>query len=293
MRKTRKLGIQKQVRKKQKSKRRGRGKEDEVPFLLKSMLSNVHLKTYGQEFTDQALVSYILQDLPRASVREAIENAPYKKEVTDLISQRLNQSAKFAKSNNYVIANKIINSIPTAHWTIARQKAEYARQKQELIHKKTIAEEALDTYINYAKPVHDRMKEVSTKLGILRREKEKLEAEIEGSKLGKEFNKLKTQHKELVSNKSMLNRSKASLVSLRLASIRYGILRKEFNKLDALIKEIRKEYQISLVARDEQLEAYRQEHKLVKILGDLESDLEDLRTQERLLNQGQGKRRKK
>ena len=273
MRKTRKLGIQKQVRKKQKSKRRGRG-INEVPFLLKSMLSNVHLKTYGQEFTDQALVSYILQDLPRASVREAIENAPYKKEVTDLISKRLNKSAK---SNNYVIASKIINSIPTTHLTIARQ-------KQELIHKKTIAEEALDTYINYAKPIHDRMKEVSTKLSNLYKEKEELEKTIGHSKLGKEFNKLETQHKELVSNKSMLNRSKASLVSLRLASIRYGSLRKEFNKLDAVSNAIEKLKKISLVARDEQLEAYRQEHKLVKILGDLESDLEELRTRERMLN---------
>ena len=273
MRKTRKLGIQKQVRKKQKSKRRGRG-INEVPFLLKSMLSNVHLKTYGQEFTDQALVSYILQDLPRASVREAIENAPYKKEVTNLISKRLNKSAK---SNNYVIASKIINSIPTTHLTIARQ-------KQELIHKKTIAEEALDTYINYAKPIHDRMKEVSTKLSNLYKEKEELEKTIGHSKLGKEFNKLETQHKELVSNKSMLNRSKASLVSLRLASIRYGSLRKEFNKLDAVSNAIEKLKKISLVARDEQLEAYRQEHKLVKILGDLESDLEELRTRERMLN---------
>ena len=273
MRKTRKLGIQKQVRKKQKSKRRGRG-INEVPFLLKSMLSNVHLKKYGQEFADPALVSYILQDLPRASVREAIENAPYKKEVTDLISQRLNQSAK---SNNYVIASKIINSIPTTHLTIARQ-------KQELIHKKTIAQEALDTYINYAKPVHDRMKEVSTKLSNLYKEKEELEKTIENSELGKKFYKLETQHKELVSNKSMLNRSKASLVSLRLASFRYGILRKEFNKLDALNKETEKLKKINDAARDEQLEAYRQEHKLVKILGDLESDLEDLRTQERMLN---------
>ena len=273
MRKTRKLGIQKQVRKKQKSKRRGRG-INEVPFLLKSMLSNVHLKKYGQEFADPALVSYILQDLPRASVREAIENAPYKKEVTDLISQRLNQSAK---SNNYVITSKIINSIPTTHLTIARQ-------KQELIHKKTIAQEALDTYINYAKPVHDRMKEVSTKLSNLYKEKEELEKTIENSELGKKFYKLETQHKELVSNKSMLNRSKASLVSLRLASFRYGILRKEFNKLDALNKETEKLKKINDAARDEQLEAYRQEHKLVKILGDLESDLEDLRTQERMLN---------
>ena len=273
MRKTRKLGIQKQVRKKQKSKRRGRG-INEVPFLLKSMLSNVHLKTYGQEFTDQALVSYILQDLPIASVREAMENAPYKKEVTDLISQRLNKSAK---SNNYVIASKIINSIPTTHLTIARQ-------KQELIHKKTIAEEALDTYINYAKPIHDRMKEVSTKLSNLYKEKEELEKTIGHSKLGKEFNKLETHHKELVSNKSMLNRSQASLVSLRLASIRYGSLRKEFNKLDAVSNAIEKLKKINVAVRDEQLEAYRQEHKLVKILGDLESDLEELRTRERMLN---------
>ena len=278
MRKTRKLGIQKQVRKKQKSKRRGRGKEDEVPFLIKSMLSNVHLKTFGQEFAEPALVSYILQDLPRESVREAIEvaieNAPYKKEVTDLISQRLHQSAK---SNNYVIASKISNTIPTTHWTIARQKAELKK-------KINIAEAALDTYINYAKSVHDRMKKAHAKLGILRSEKEKLEAEIEGSKLGKKFYKLETLHKELVSNKSMLNRSKASLVSLRLASIRYGILRKEFNKLNAVNNAIEKLKKINDAARDEQLEAYRQEHKLVKILGDLESDLEDLRTQERMLN---------
>lgn len=228
MRKTRKLGIQKQVRKKQKSKRRGRG-INEVPFLLKSMLSNVHLKTYGQEFTDPALVSYILQDLPRASVTIAL-------------------------------------------------------QKQELINKKTIAEKELDTYIHYAKSVHDRMKKAYAKLTNLYEEKEELEKTIESSELGKKFYKLETQHKELVSNKSMLNRSQASLVSLRLASIRYGILRKEFNKLDALIKKIRKEYQISLVARVKQLEAYRQEAKLLKIVDDLQLKIEDLSTQERMLN---------
>ena len=230
MHKTRKLGIQKQVRKKQKSKRRGRG-INEVPFLLKSMLNDVHLKTYGQEFADNgnpSLVSHILQYLPKASVTIAL-------------------------------------------------------QKPELTNKIKIAEEALDTYINYAKPVHDRMKEVSTKLSNLYKEKEELEKTIGHSKLGKEFNKLKTQHKELVSNKSILNKSQAYLVSLRLNSIHYGSLRKEFNKLNAINKAIEKFKKINDAARDEQLEAYRQEHKLVKILGDLESDLEDLRTQERML----------
>ena len=231
MHKTRKLGIQKQVRKKQKSKRRGRGK-DEVPFLLKSMLNDVHLRTYNQEFADNgnpSLVSHILQYLPKASVIIAL-------------------------------------------------------QKPELTNKIKIAEKALDTYINYAKPIHAHYEEVSTKLSNLYKEKEELEKTIGHSKLGKEFNKLKNKYQELVTSKSVLNKSQASLVSLRLNSIRYGSLRKEFNKLDALNKEIEKLKKISLVARDEQLEAYRQEHKLVKILGDLESDLEELRTQERMLN---------
>ena len=233
MRKTRKLGIQKQVKKKQKSKRRGRGKdkEYEVPFLLKNMLSNVHLKTYGQEFADNgnpSLVSHILKDLPRASVIITL-------------------------------------------------------QKAELIKKIKIAEEALETYINYAKPVHDRMKEVSTKLSNLYKEKEELEKTIGHSKLGKEFNKLKTQHKELVSNKSVLNKSQAFLVSLRLNSLHYGSLRKDFNKLNAVNNAIENLEKINDAARDEQVEAYRQEAKLLKIVGDLQLKIEDLRTQERML----------
>ena len=239
MHKTRKLGIQNQVRKKQKSKRRGRG-IDEVPFLLKSMLSNVHLKTYNQEFADNgnpSLVSHILQYLPKASVTIAL-------------------------------------------------------QKPELTNKIKIAEKALDTYINYAKPIHDRMKEVSTKLSNLYKEKEELEKTIGHSKLGKEFNKLKTQHKELVSNKSILNKSQAYLVSLRLNAIYYSGLRKEFNKFNSIKKEIEKQDKICSALHADDLEAYRQEHELIKIVGNLQSELEDLRTQERLLNQGQGKRRR-
>lgn len=291
MRKTRKLGIQKQVRKKQKSKRRGRGKdnEDEVPFLLKSMLNDVHLRTYDQEFADNgnpSLVSHILQELPRASVTEAIENAPYKKEMTDLISQRLNQSAKSAKANNYVIASKIINTIPATHLTIARQKA-------DLKNKISIAEATVDAYITKAKPVHERNIEAYTKLCILRREEEKLKAKIEGSKLGKEFNKLQRKYQDLVRSNSVLNKSQASLVRLRLNAIYYSGLRKEFNKLNTIKKEIEKQDKICSALHVADLEAYRQEHELIKIVGNLQSELEDLRTQERLSNQGQGKRRKR
>ena len=288
MRKTRKFGIQKQVRKKQKSKRRGRGKdnEDEVPFILKSMLNDVHLRTYSQEFADNgnpSLLSQILEELPRSSVTEALENAPLKKEVTDLLSQRLNQSSKSIKSSNNVIATRIVNTIPTTHLTIARQKA-------ELKNKISIAEAAVDAYIIKAKPVHERYTEVSTKRGILRREEEKLEAEIAGSKLGKEFNKLKSKYQELVSNKSILNKSQAYLVSLRLNAIYYSGLRKEFNKPNTIKKKIEKLHKPWIDARDADIEAYRHEHELIKIVGDLQSKLEDLRTQERMLNRAQGNR---
>ena len=284
MRKTRKFGIQKH-----KSKRHGRGKEgkeSEVPFILKSMLNDVHLRTYSQEFADNgnpSLLSQILEELPRSSVTEALENAPLKKEVTDLLSQRLNKSSKSIKSSNNVIATQIVNTIPTTHLTIARQKA-------ELKNKISIAEAAVDAYIIKAKPVHERYTEVSTKRGILRREEEKLEAEIAGSKLGKEFNKLKSKYQELVSNKSILNKSQAYLVSLRLNAIYYSGLRKEFNKLNTIKKEIEKQDKICSALHVDDLEAYRQEHELIKIVGDLQSKLEDLRTQERMLNRAQGNR---
>ena len=138
MAKTKKVKQRRNLRKKQRSRRFGRGKEQMVPVALSKMLSKVSEDTYGQEFHDNgrpSVVTKILSYLPIESVIEAIEvkeNAPLKKEVTDLISQRLNQSAKFAKFINYDIANEISNTIPTTHWTSARQKAEKAEYKRRL-----------------------------------------------------------------------------------------------------------------------------------------------------------------
>ena len=136
MAKTKKVNQRRHLRKKQKSRRFGRGKEQMVPVALSKMLNKVSQDTYGQEFHDNgrpSVVSRILSYLPIESVIETIENAPYKKKVTDLISQRLNQSAKFAKSINYGIASKIINTIPTTHLTNVRQKAEYKRRLEEAL----------------------------------------------------------------------------------------------------------------------------------------------------------------
>ena len=48
MARTKKVKQRRNLRKKQRSRRLGRGKEHELPFLLKTMLNDVHLKTYSK-----------------------------------------------------------------------------------------------------------------------------------------------------------------------------------------------------------------------------------------------------
>jgi hypothetical protein len=65
-------------RKKMNSKKRGRGKADELPFLIKTMLNNVSLDTYNREFVDSgnpSVVSRILSHLPKRDVKGAIHRA--------------------------------------------------------------------------------------------------------------------------------------------------------------------------------------------------------------------------
>ena len=61
--------------KKLKSKKRGRGKVDELPFLIKTMLNNVNLKKNGAEFYEKGVVEKIVAHIPKKDVKEAIEAA--------------------------------------------------------------------------------------------------------------------------------------------------------------------------------------------------------------------------
>lgn len=61
--------------KKLKSKKRGRGKVDELPFLIKTMLNNVNLKKNGAEFYEKGVVEKIVAHIPKKDVKEAIETA--------------------------------------------------------------------------------------------------------------------------------------------------------------------------------------------------------------------------
>ena len=89
MAKTKKVSQRRNLRKKQKSRRFGRGKEHELPFLLKSKLNDVHLRTYGQEFADNgnpSLVSHILSNLPPLEdVKSYLAKGEYKRRLEEAL----------------------------------------------------------------------------------------------------------------------------------------------------------------------------------------------------------------
>jgi hypothetical protein len=73
MKKTRR--IRGHLRKKMNSKKRGRGKADELPFLIKTMLNNVSLRNNGTQFYEKGIVEKIAAHLPKRDVKGAIHRA--------------------------------------------------------------------------------------------------------------------------------------------------------------------------------------------------------------------------
>jgi hypothetical protein len=267
MRKTRKLG--KQVKRKHKSKRLGRGREEAVPYYINKILNAASLRSHNQNFYEPMLVSQILKDVPRASVTEAIDNAPYKNEVAHLLSQKLNQTAKSANSLNRAIASKIIKAVPTTHLIMARQKTALTKELE-------IAQAALNAFKTASQPIHERKKELYNELGDLEDQRDELEKAIGYSKLDK-YDDLKDKYDKLVKSESMLKRSRASLIRIRLETQRYGNIGK-LNALNAKIEKVSTSYS---KANIEDIAAYDEQDRLTIIVRDLERQLEDLKFQER------------
>ena len=264
MNKSRKLGKQKQVKRKHKSKRLGpkrlgRGLEDKVPFLLKEKLNATSLRSNNRNFYEPALVSQILQDVPRASVTEALENADYKKEVAHLLSKKFKQTAK-----SRAIANKIVHAIPTSHLTIGRK-------KQTLLKELKIAQEALDAHIVKSQQIHARKEQLFDELGVLEDERDELEKVIGHSKLDK-YDDLKKKYDELNRSQSMLKRSSASLIRIKLKTLRFGSI----SKLYALIDKIEKLDQIYTKANEAHIAAHDEQDRLSLIVYNLKTQLGDL-----------------
>ena len=222
MRKTRKLGIRKRFRQKHKSKRLGRGDmENIMPFLLKEKLNKISLSSHNQHFVEPGIVSHILKDIPRASVRQAIKKTAITKELK-------------------------------------------------------IAQTALDAFKTASQPIHEHKIKLENKLGDLEDERDKLEETIGYSKLDK-YDDLKDKYDKLVRSESMLKRSSASLIRIRLETQRFGAI----GKLDALNAKIEKVNMSYNKAYTEDVAAYDEQDRLTIIVRDLEHQLEDLKFQER------------
>ena len=286
MGKTRKRGKQKQVKIKHKSKRLGpkrlgKGPEDKLPYLLREKLNDVSERTYNKQFYEPRLVSHILQDVPRASVTEALQNAPYKKEVTRLLSQKFKQSANSqaivnsqaiatsrAIANSQAIANKIVNAVPTTHITIGRK-------KQALTNELIIAQAALDAYIAESQPIHARKEELYNKLGVLEDKHTELEEAIGYSNLDK-YDDLKIKYYQLKSSDSMLDHSRASIIKLRLKAFPYTRIGRQLTKLRALEDKIYVATRMYDEANAHSIAEYEEDDRLTQIVSNLKTQLEDL-----------------
>lgn len=134
MRKTRKVGKQKQFRQKHKSKRLGRGKEDMVSVWLEKKLNDVHVRTYGQEFADndKGITSNILSYLPKASVTQAIKEDITKKHTTDLINRKLRQHTRgLHRTPIHHITNSILEKLPAD--SIKESVAKLEKNKERML----------------------------------------------------------------------------------------------------------------------------------------------------------------
>ena len=134
MRKTRKVGKQKQFRQKHKSKRLARGKEDMVSVWLKKKLNDVHEKTYDREFADNDgdITSNILNYLPRASVTQTIKEDITKKHTTDLVNRKLRQHTRglYATPLHH-ITNSILEKLPVN--SIKESVAKLEKNKERML----------------------------------------------------------------------------------------------------------------------------------------------------------------
>jgi len=88
MAKTRKVVKRRNLRKKQKSRRRAKGYEQMVPAYLSKMLNKVSLDTYNKEFADPSVVKRILTYLPIRDVKGHIyrsDKADYERRLREAL----------------------------------------------------------------------------------------------------------------------------------------------------------------------------------------------------------------
>lgn len=178
------------------------------------------------------------------------------------------------------LISHILKDIPRASVTAAIKKTAITNELK-------IAQAALDAYKSASQSIHDHKIKLEKELGDLEDKREELEKAIGYSKLDK-YDDLKDKYDKLVRSESMLKRSSASLIRIRLETQHYGAIGK-LNAINAKIEKVNNSYN---EAYTDDVKAYDEQDRLTIIVRDLEQQLEDVVTSERMLNRAQGKRRK-
>ena len=109
-------------RKKLNSKKRGRGKEDELPFLVKTMLNNVNVKANNAEFYEKGIIEKIMTMVPKRDVVKALAT----KALADKVKA---DKAKADKENadKAEYERRILAALPLNEKILKTQEAEIKR----------------------------------------------------------------------------------------------------------------------------------------------------------------------
>ena len=195
-----------------------------------------------------------------------------------LLKEKLNDVSLRSHNQNFYepgLVSHILKDIPRASVTAAIKKTAITNELK-------IAQAALDAYKSASQSIHDHKIKLEKELGDL-----ELEKAIGYSKLDK-YDDLKDKYDKLVRSESMLKRSSASLIRIRLETQHYGAIGK-LNAINAKIEKVNNSYN---EAYTDDVKAYDEQDRLTIIVRDLEQQLEDVVTRERMLNRAQGRKRK-
>ena len=200
-----------------------------------------------------------------------------------LLNEKLNDVSLRSHNQTFYepgLVSHILKDIPRASVTAAIKKTDITNELK-------IAQAALDAYKSASQPIHDHKIKLEKELGDLEDEREELEKAIGYSKLDK-YDDLKDKYDKLARSESMLKRTSASLIRIRLETQRYGAIGK-LNAINAKIEKVHNSYN---EAYTDDVKAYDEQDRLTIIVRDLEQQLEDVVTRERMLNRAQGRKRK-
>jgi len=109
-------------RKKLNSKRRGRGKVHELPFLVKTMLNNVNVKANNAEFYEKGIVEKIMTMVPKRDVVKALAT---KALATRVLADKAKADKMNADKAEY--ERRILAAIPLNEKILKTQEAEIKR----------------------------------------------------------------------------------------------------------------------------------------------------------------------